>query len=116
MRGDTSRQNAAPSANYDELSYVQRAQTALRNGDGALALGLMRSLDELQPAGALVPERTVLSVLALCKLGRVDEARSAASRALQGNAGSVYARRLENSCIGRAAATDSDGSAPPAHQ
>jgi hypothetical protein len=115
-RGDTSRQSAAPSANYDELSYVQRAQTALRNGDGALALGLMRSLDELQPAGALVPERSVLTVLALCQLGRVEEARSAATRALQGNEGSVYARRLETSCVGRPAAGDSDGSAPHTHQ
>lgn len=115
-RSDTSRQSAAASADYDELSYVQRAQTALRNGDGALALGLMRSLDELQPAGALVPERSVLTVLALCQLGRVEEARAAATRALQGNEGSVYARRLETSCVGRSSTGDSDGSAPRAHQ
>jgi hypothetical protein len=116
MRSDTPRQGVAPSANYDELSYVQRAQTALRNGDGALTLGLMRSLDDLQSAGALVPERRVLTVLALCQLGRVEEARSVASRALRGNDGSVYSRRLENSCIAHAGAMDSDGSASPTHQ
>lgn len=116
VRGDTPRPGAAPSANYDELSYVQRAQTALRNGDPALALGLMRTLDEQQPAGALVAERTVLSALALCQLGRVEEARSLASGVLKSNAASVYRRRLENSCVGREGATDSDGSDASTHQ
>jgi hypothetical protein len=116
VRAETSRPGAAPSANYDELSYVQRAQTALRNGDPALALGLMRTLDEQQPSGALGAERTVLSALALCQLGRVEEARAVASGLLRGNEANVYRRRLENSCVGHETATDSDGSAAAAHQ
>jgi hypothetical protein len=101
-RRESRRQGNAESANDDELSYVQRAQTALRSGDAVLALGLMRSLDELQPRGALAAERTVISVLALCQLGRTAEARSIAAAAVKsGNAPEVYRRRLESSCVGQ---------------
>lgn len=102
IRREPIRQATAESANYDELSYVQRAQTALRNRDAALALGLMRTLDERQPQGALAAERTVLSVLALCQLGRLEEARSLDAAALKnGNVPDVYRRRLDSSCVGR---------------
>lgn len=101
---DPERADSAPSADYDELSYVQRAQTALRNGDAALALGLVRTLDERQPKGALLAERTVLRVLALCELGRADEARAATLATLGNGAGNeVYRRRIESSCVGKAA-------------
>ncbi|HEY3495458.1 MAG TPA: hypothetical protein VGK73_12265 [Polyangiaceae bacterium] len=100
-RRDPERREPVPSANYDELSYVQRAQTALRNGDAALALGLMQSLDQLQPKGALLAERAVVSVLALCRLDRANDARLLASATWKsGNAPEVYRRRMENSCVG----------------
>jgi hypothetical protein len=84
---------------YQELSYVRRAQAALKQKDGALALGLMTSLDELRPRGALNAERNVTKVLALCQLDRVEEARSLARRALRNDANTdVYRRRLAASC------------------
>jgi hypothetical protein len=117
IRRDSRRHGPAESADYDELSYVQRAQTALRNADPALALGLMRSLDELRPQGALAAERTVISVLAFCQLGRTAEARAMAAAALQrGNAPDVYRRRLESSCVGRMGEDSSDGSDRAGHQ
>lgn len=101
---DPEQQDATQSADYDELSYVQRAQTALRNGDAALALGLVRTLDERQPKGALLAERGVLRVLALCDLGRHDEARSAALATFgTGGTNDVYRRRIESSCVGKTA-------------
>lgn len=83
---------------YEELAYLRRAQAALKAGNGALALGLMQSLDELVPKGALLSERAVTRVLALCQLGRSDEATSIAHRLLADPQASVYAERLAASC------------------
>ena len=86
-RREPERRGAAESANYDELSYIQR--------------GLMQTLDQLQPKGALLAERAVVSVLALCRLDRVNDARLVAEAMLKGgNATEVYRRRMESSCVG----------------
>lgn len=87
---------------YNELSYVRRAQSALQKGDGALALGLMESLDAVERKGALLAERNVTKVLALCLLDRVEEASHLAQRALQSSATEVYRRRLDASCVAAA--------------
>lgn len=87
---------------YNELSYVRRAQSALQKGDGALALGLMESLDAVERKGALLAERNVTKVLALCLLDRVEEASRLAQRALQSSATEVYRRRLDASCVAAA--------------
>jgi len=87
---------------YNELSYVRRAQSALQKGDGALALGLMESLDAVERKGALWAERNVTKVLALCLLDRVEEASHLAQRALQSSATEVYRRRLATSCVASA--------------
>ncbi len=85
--------------NDDELAYVRRAQTALRHNNGALALALMRTLDEVLPRGALLAERNVTRVLALCQTGRVEEARVLARRVLRNDpTANVYAGRLAASC------------------
>lgn len=85
---------------YEELQYLKRAQSALRQGNGALALGLMTTLDSIQPGGALLSERGVAKVLAHCQLGDVEAAqRVAAGLAAEGLA-SVYSERLEHSCAG----------------
>jgi hypothetical protein len=83
---------------YEELSYVRRAQTALSGGNPALALGLMRSLRELRPDGALLAERGVTEVLALCALGRQGEAQDVADAVRKRGEGAVYATRLETTC------------------
>ena len=92
-------ESAQPSF-YEELQYVKRAQSALRQGNGALALGLMTSLDSIQPGGALLSERGVTQVLAHCQLGDVESATLVAQRLIASGLASVYAERLENSCAG----------------
>lgn len=94
------RAELASLASDDEVAFVRRAQKALRNGDAAWALALMRTLDEQLPRGALLTERNVTRVLALCQLGRTDEARAVAERTLRSDRGSgVYAGRLAASCV-----------------
>jgi hypothetical protein len=85
---------------YEELEYLKRAQSALRQGNGALALGLMTSLDSIQPGGALLSERGVAKVLAHCQLGDVESAMLVAQRLAENGMASVYTERLENSCAG----------------
>lgn len=96
---EPSQEPAKPSF-YEELEYLKRAQSALRQGNGALALGLMTSLDSLQPDGALLSERGVIRVLAHCQLGDVESATLVAERLATHGLASVYAERLENSCAG----------------
>jgi hypothetical protein len=88
----------APLSFYEELSYVRRAQTALAGGNAALALGLMRSLAELRSDGALLAERGVTEVLALCALNRESEARGVAEQVRAHKDGSMYAARLQKTC------------------
>ncbi len=86
---------------YEELSYVRRAQSALQQGNGTLALGLMQSLDEIQASGALMAERRMTRVLALCQLDRTAEATEVARSMLSGDGtADVYRRRLAGSCAG----------------
>lgn len=86
---------------YEELSYVRRAQSALRQGNATLALGLMQSLDEIQPSGALMAERRMTRVLALCQLDRTAEATEIARDMLSSDGtAEVYRRRLAGSCAG----------------
>jgi len=83
---------------YEELVYLKRAQAALKSGDAALALGLMKSLDDQQPGGALLAERRVTKVLALCQLGNESGATKVAREIAAHGSASVYAERLEHSC------------------
>ncbi len=87
---------------YEELSYVQRAQAALRDGNGALALGLMDSLDQKPNKGALWAERRVTRALALCQLDRVDDAGRIAREIISRDSARVYHKRLLGSCAGPA--------------
>lgn len=105
---------APPSASaeptfYEELSYVRRAQSALKAGDARLALGLMQSLDEIQPRGALFAERNVTRVLALCQLGLAEEATRVARQTLGADPTSrVYQQRLRASCAAPALSQQSE--------
>jgi hypothetical protein len=85
---------------YEELSYLRRAQAALRGGKPALALGIMTSLDEMQRVGALDLERRVTKALALCDLGRAAEAKAVSAPIFKQQAHSVYVKRLKESCVG----------------
>lgn len=95
----TTNERAEPTF-YEELSYLRRAQAALRAGNPSLALGIMTSLDEMQKVGALDLERRVTKTLALCDLGRSTEAKSVAAPIFKEQDHSVYTKRLKESCVG----------------
>lgn len=90
----------AESTFYEELSYLRRAQAALRGGNPSLALGIMTSLDEMQKVGALDLERRVTKALALCDLGRSAEAKAVSAPIFKQQTHSVYTKRLKESCVG----------------
>jgi len=82
-----------------ELAALRDAQSALRRGDAARALRLMRRLDQTDPQGVLSAERAVTRVLALCQLGRTRAATAAAKRALRDDqTTALYRQRLATSC------------------
>jgi hypothetical protein len=83
-----------------ELALLRDAHTALRDGDGAGALALLREHARRFPAGALSEERDAARVLALCKVGRVAEARDVASRFLREHPRSPQASRVARACDG----------------
>jgi len=82
-----------------EIAAVSRAMGAVDAKTWAVALAQVSSYRATFPAGALETEASVVEVLALCGLGRVDEARAAAA-SLPANNPAV--RRLERSCIAAA--------------
>lgn len=83
----------------DETRRLREAHGALTGGDPARALSL---LDEQAAAGVqLREERTAARILALCQLGRVDEARAAAARFLAESPRSPLADRVRASCAVR---------------
>jgi hypothetical protein len=88
----------AASSFNDELTYLRKAQNALRGGDAQTAWQLMVSLDQEKPAGALIPERRMTKVLALCALGKGEQAQTVARTVLNSSSGPMYRSRIENSC------------------
>lgn len=89
-------QRPEPTGLAAELALLQRAQAALRRGDG---LGALQELEAFPGSGGqLLAERRVARVLALCSLGRVAEAQSLAVEVLRSEPGSVQRVALERSC------------------
>jgi hypothetical protein len=79
-----------------ELALLQRAQGALRRGDGA---GALRELDAFRGTGGqLLAERRAARVLAFCSLGRVAEARTLWAELVRTDPDSVQRAALERSC------------------
>jgi len=58
-----------------ELQLLQQARAALRSDRAEQALALLRTHRRSHPDGSLVEERDATEVMALCALGRGDEAR-----------------------------------------
>lgn len=82
-----------------ETQRLREAHGALRGGDAQRALAL---LEEQADAGAqLREERAAGRILALCELGRVEEARAQAAAFLQQSPQSPMADRVRRSCAGR---------------
>jgi len=89
---------ADPDTLAAETHRLREARAALKGGDASRALSL---LDEQSAAGPqLREERAAARVLALCDLGRVDDARAAAARFLAESPRSPMADRVRASCGG----------------
>jgi hypothetical protein len=82
-----------------ETRRLREAHAALQGGDGARALALLQEQSAVGPQ--LREERAAARILALCSLGRKDEARIAAARFLGESPRSPLADRVRASCAGR---------------
>jgi hypothetical protein len=63
-----------------ERTVLDEARAAVARGDGGAALIALEAHRDRYPEGSLVEEREALTVLALVKVGRVDDAKSKADR------------------------------------
>ncbi len=82
----------------EEATLLERAQRALAAGAPSAALATLAEHERRFPHGTLAEEREAAKVLALCALGRVDEARSLARAFVSASPRSVLVPRLEHSC------------------
>lgn len=89
---------ASASTLSEEATLLQRAQSALAAKNPELALAVLAEHERRFAAGALAEERRAAKVLALCALGRVDEARALARAFVNAAPRSVLVPRLEHSC------------------
>jgi hypothetical protein len=81
-----------------EMLLIGEAREALQSRDAAHALLLLDEHADRFPSGALGEERDALRVTSLCALGRVAEARAAASQFLRASPDSPHAGRVRASC------------------
>jgi hypothetical protein len=90
----------APPSLHDEIALLAEVQAALARGDGSTAL---RRLDEHTTHDRrLLAERRAARVLALCLLGRTEEAERAALVFFREHSTSVQRTAVERSCVGTA--------------
>jgi len=95
------RSAADPTSMSEEASLLQSAQRALSAGRAQAALSLLAEHELRFPSGALAEERRVAKVLALCSLGRTEEASILARAFVARSPRSVLIPRLETSCVGK---------------
>jgi len=84
---------AAPQ--ISEVTLLEQARVALRGGDTARALALAEQHATSYPDGVLVEEREALTIEALIKLGRRDEAVATWSKFANSYPHSNYRARLQ---------------------
>lgn len=80
-----------------ELVLLQRAERAIRAGEGELALSLLAELDRQYPDTRLGEERKVARLLARCAQGD-PRAQAEAARFLREQRASVYSDRVRELC------------------
>lgn len=81
-----------------EMVLIGDARDALRAGETTRALVLLDEHARRYPIGALGEERDAMRITSLCVLGRVAEARAAASQFLRARPDSPHAGRVRASC------------------
>jgi hypothetical protein len=89
-----------PSSLERELSLLQRAHEAYRAGQPAAALALAREHARAFPHSQLSAARRTIEVLALCQLGRTNEAKSLVEK-LRAESGSAALTAFDGSCVSR---------------
>ena len=82
----------------DEISLIASAERELRKGDARGALRLVRKHEKRFATGALAQEREKVRVVALCRLGRRDEAQRASDRFLERWPRSPYEDIVRRGC------------------
>jgi hypothetical protein len=88
------------SALEQEAALLRQADAFLKGGDAANALRLLDDLAARFPHGSLEPERSAERVFALCRAGRVDDARREAGMFLEAHGIGPLATRVRASCGG----------------
>lgn len=86
-----------------EIRLLHEAQSALAAHDPTRALARLDEHAARYPHGSLRQESLAERVVALCQLGRTDEARSLAAPLLRENTRSPAVERVRASCVGNAA-------------
>lgn len=81
-----------------ETQRLRNAHQALQGGDPKRALELLSDRRAENEGQELREERTAARVLALCKLGRIDEANGEVARYLAENPQSPLASRVRKAC------------------
>jgi hypothetical protein len=88
-----------PNARFLEaVRLLSRAQRAIDGGEPALALVLLDEIDQRVARELLSEERAAALVIALCKSGELDRARSVAAALAAASPSSIYAGRIARSC------------------
>lgn len=83
----------------EETRLLREAYAALRSSDPQLALRLLDEHARRFPRGVLSEERSAQRIVALCNLGRLDEARAEAARFSQRSPASPLMKSILASCI-----------------
>jgi RNA polymerase sigma-70 factor, ECF subfamily len=102
--GNTSRSAAAPADGApadtlaEEARLLAQARHALRGGDNERGLALLDEHARTFPNGWFASDRAVERIVALCSLGRRDEARREAKAFLARHPNSPLTRRIGSSC------------------
>lgn len=81
-----------------ETRGLGEAHRALQSGDAQRALSLLEQQSAAHAQGELREERAAARVVALCKLGRTEEARAVAETFLRENPRSLLADRVRAAC------------------
>jgi hypothetical protein len=90
------RPSAAPPTVQEEARLVGRAREALRGGDPALALQRLEEIRLRFPGGVVRQEREALTIEALVRLGRRDDAARRAAAFVREFPASPYVTRVKD--------------------
>jgi hypothetical protein len=92
--------SGASSSLREEALLVREANASLASGDVARSLVLAEEHARRFPNGALLPEGSVVHILALCQAGRLDQARTETDAFLLAHPEGPLSMRVRSSCGG----------------